>query len=142
VPWITSYLAGLSRRRPEFDPGRSGAGTGFFPVTVIPPMPHNHLHLTTTPIRNRNRRDLGNFEILGAQNTTVLLLFSSFELLRPAKGRICRAPRVYDTLLTLPHDMLFLAKPATAPSGNGVKTIILALLHGICIYDIHRQPFN
>jgi hypothetical protein len=82
VPWITSFLAGLSRRRPEFDPGRSSAGTGFAP-SVIPPMPHTHLHLTTTPIRSRSRRDLGNFEIQGAQSTTVLSPFSSFELLKP-----------------------------------------------------------
>lgn len=31
VPWITSFLARLQRRRPEFDPRRSSAGTGFAP---------------------------------------------------------------------------------------------------------------
>ena len=63
----------------EFDPGRSSAVTGFAP-SVIPPMPHTHLHLTTTPIRSRSRRDLGNFEIQGVESTTVLAALSSFEL--------------------------------------------------------------
>ena len=31
VPWITSFLAGLSRRKPEFDPVRRSAQTGFAP---------------------------------------------------------------------------------------------------------------
>ena len=48
----------------------------FCPVTVTPPIPHSHLHLTTlTAIRSRNRRDLRNFEIHGAQNTQYFHLF-------------------------------------------------------------------
>jgi hypothetical protein len=69
LPWLRRLVAGLSPRRPGFDPRSVHMGfvvdkvalglvflpvLQFSPVSIIPPMLHTHLHLHIALIRRRN----------------------------------------------------------------------------------------
>jgi len=71
MPWLRRLIADLSPRRPEFDSwicgGHCGIGTGYFsgycgfPVSVIPPRLHTHLHLRPARTRRIKGGSLGTY---------------------------------------------------------------------------------
>jgi hypothetical protein len=154
IRFRSSAMDHVVSRRPRTTEARVRSRTTlrwdtFCPVTVIPSIPQTHLRLTTAPIRSRKQAGPGkvrNSVSTKDDSTSTFFIFRTVKAgyLLEIQGRICRPRHVSmtDAAHTLPHDMLFLVKPAAAPSGNGIKTIIAALIHGICIYDVHRQPFN
>jgi len=77
LPWLRRLVAGLSSRRPKFDPKsfhvrsvveKVAVGQVFLrlmwfpPVNIIPPMSHTPLHLHTALTRWTNERSLGTFQ--------------------------------------------------------------------------------